>query len=603
MLAGDRSADRQRAKRHSRLVGFLKTALPVTALVTTVAYAGAIYSDNGWQDAAAMLTLPRVIPKELKMQNPYYEGFNDDGSKYWVKAENAMQDLKNLYRIRLEEITGELKDKDNKVTKLSAKAGVFDRRKELVTLQHDIKVRGADGLAADLLSAQIHMKKGLIESHEPVTVAMKAGTIRSQKMVIQQKEKIFTFEDDVRSVVQPSESKRAATTETENDGQISPFSTGKGPINISAARLQVNDVAKTAIYTGNVNVRQDKSTLMSPRLDVSYSGSATTAGEQAGQGAEASSQLERIVAVDPVEIQQADGSTVHGRDALFNARDKTAVIEGDVVISQPPATRLTADKLELDQNTSLIILSGRVAMRQGENLLKGERLEYHQKDRTMQLMPGTANKGRIFANFAQTGKKASKPSSASKTKGIPFASFKTDPNAPVQVQANQLNVDDTAKRAVFTGNVEAKQGTFVITSKLMTAFYIGSSGLNASSSTQANSNGKSSATLTRMEAKKNVRITSKDGQTAVGDWAKFNVAENTATLGGNVVLTQGKNVVRGTRLVIDMKTGRSVLNSEFSGSDGWAATSSGGRSSGRGSSRPSAVFYPGQMKKPPRRGN
>ncbi len=57
-------------------------------------------------------------------------------------------------------------------------------------------------------------------------------------------------------------------------------------------------------------------------------------------------------------------------------------------------------------------------------------------------------------------------------------------------------------------------------------------------------------------------VTSKNGQDATGDWADFDVKANKVTLGGDVVLTQDKNVVRGTRLVIDMTTGQSMIHND-----------------------------------------
>ena len=50
-------------------------------------------------------------------------------------------------------------------------------------------------------------------------------------------------------------------------------------------------------------------------------------------------------------------------------------------------------------------------------------------------------------------------------------------------------------------------------------------------------------------------ITSKDGQTATGDWANFDVKANTALLGGEVIVSRGKDVAEGPRLKIDLTTG------------------------------------------------
>ncbi len=63
------------------------------------------------------------------------------------------------------------------------------------------------------------------------------------------------------------------------------------------------------------------------------------------------------------------------------------------------------------------------------------------------------------------------------------------------------------------------------------------------------------AQLTRVEAKQKVLVTSKDGQTATGDWAIFDIRANTVLLGGRVIVSRGKDVAEGPRLKIDLTTG------------------------------------------------
>ena len=70
------------------------------------------------------------------------------------------------------------------------------------------------------------------------------------------------------------------------------------------------------------------------------------------------------------------------------------------------------------------------------------------------------------------------------------------------------------------------------------------------------------AQLTRVEARQSVNVTGKDGQRAEGEWADFDVKANTIVMGGHVVVTQGRNIVRGaegSRLLIDMTTGEVLL--------------------------------------------
>jgi lipopolysaccharide export system protein LptA len=70
-----------------------------------------------------------------------------------------------------------------------------------------------------------------------------------------------------------------------------------------------------------------------------------------------------------------------------------------------------------------------------------------------------------------------------------------------------------------------------------------------------------SSSICRLEAKGNVVVTQKD-QVATGDTAIFETKTNLVTMLGGVVLTQGKNVLRGDRLLVDMTTGVSRVESD-----------------------------------------
>jgi lipopolysaccharide export system protein LptA len=63
-----------------------------------------------------------------------------------------------------------------------------------------------------------------------------------------------------------------------------------------------------------------------------------------------------------------------------------------------------------------------------------------------------------------------------------------------------------------------------------------------------------SSQISKLEAGGGVTVTQKD-QTATGDRALFDMRSNTVTLLGNVVVSQGPNVMRGEKLVVDLTTG------------------------------------------------
>ena len=89
---------------------------------------------------------------------------------------------------------------------------------------------------------------------------------------------------------------------------------------------------------------------------------------------------------------------------------------------------------------------------------------------------------RITARFYQreaAAGAAQKPAGQGDTDaagGLFGGGFRTDPNAPVDIEAETLDVNDATKLAVFRGEVRAVQGDTVIRTPEMTAHYAGRRG-------------------------------------------------------------------------------------------------------------------------------
>ena len=596
VVAGDRTASRRTAHRHSKSVRTLKLALPIAALATLAIFGGSIFMNVGFGPAIPDLKMPQIVADNLKMQNPHYEGFNADGGHYWVKAQTAQQDLKLLSDIRLNGITGELTDAKKQKTNLVATRGMFDNKSNILELYESIKVTGDGGLDAQLTRATIKTKEGIITSDQPSTVLMGAGKITSNNLTIRQKTKEYTFLDTVRTHIKPKE--QAPEAKEQSAAKSLPFGKPGEPVDIDSNRLDIDDGAKTALFSGGVVATQAGAILKSPQLTVIYEG-AVAPQEQAAQDGTGGTKVKQILAKDSVVLEQSSGETATSRTATFDTANNTAVLEGDVVLMQGDDKKAVGDRADYDQAAQTMVLTGPVVVTQGSNILKGRRLVFHRATDKLQLTaPGGAGAGRISAHFVKPASKvpAKEPDEEQSADGIPFGpTFKTDPNAPYDVLADRLDVDDVAKAAVFTGNVVAVQGDMTIRSAELTATYTGSAGL----ATAADGTKTNAASLTHLQARKKVTVVSKDGRTATGDWAEIDIKINIATLGGTVVLTQGKNIVRGTKLLIDMNTGETTIKTEPTASSAGAAMVSSSEGDGGGeivkADRPSAIFYPGQM--------
>jgi lipopolysaccharide export system protein LptA len=140
------------------------------------------------------------------------------------------------------------------------------------------------------------------------------------------------------------------------------------------------------------------------------------------------------------------------------------------------------------------------------------------------------------------------------TQGPPNAlqGFSQNRDKPVHIEAATLEVRDKDKMATFSGDVRVVQGDTTMKSKSLVVFYeVGNEpgGLKAA---KPGPGGKQQ--IRRLEAKGGVVVTQKD-QTATGESGVYDLKANTVTLLGNVVVSQGPNVTRGDRLVVDLTTG------------------------------------------------
>jgi lipopolysaccharide export system protein LptA len=155
------------------------------------------------------------------------------------------------------------------------------------------------------------------------------------------------------------------------------------------------------------------------------------------------------------------------------------------------------------------------------------------------------------------------------SKGPPNAlqGFSQNRDKPVHIEAATLEVRDKDKVATFSGNVRVTQGDTGLRCKSLLVFYEqgGDAGADKSKTMQAATPGPGGQqSIKRLEAHGGVVVTQKE-QTATGETGIFDMATNTVTLTGNVMMTQGQNVLRGDRLVVDLTSGVSRVESGKNG--------------------------------------
>lgn len=148
-------------------------------------------------------------------------------------------------------------------------------------------------------------------------------------------------------------------------------------------------------------------------------------------------------------------------------------------------------------------------------------------------------------------------------------------DAPVDITADELEVLNTECTSIWRGSAEALQDTARLRADVLTArFQPKPKAANASATSNA------CGDLVRMEAQGSVYYVTPQ-QRVRSDNAVYDAASETITMTGDVVAAQGQNVLRGSRMVINTKTGQGTMQ---------------GAASGRNKAgRVRGVFYPSQQ--------
>tara|TARA_Y100000590_G_C15448914_1_gene911874 strand:+ start:368 stop:904 length:537 start_codon:yes stop_codon:yes gene_type:complete len=122
-----------------------------------------------------------------------------------------------------------------------------------------------------------------------------------------------------------------------------------------------------------------------------------------------------------------------------------------------------------------------------------------------------------------------------------------DTSLPIEIESNNLEVNQKSKIATFTGKVIAKQGYIRLKADELKVHY---------SASQNNDVDKES--VTKIKASGKVFFSTRN-ETAQSDNGTYDVSGKKIFLRGNVILTQGDNVIRGNYLILDLKTGKNVV--------------------------------------------
>ena len=129
-----------------------------------------------------------------------------------------------------------------------------------------------------------------------------------------------------------------------------------------------------------------------------------------------------------------------------------------------------------------------------------------------------------------------------------------DKNLPIEITADNLEVKQKEELAIFSGNVQAKQGEMILNAQKLTVYYANQ---NVTGSSQ---------TVSKIDAKGEVFFSSKN-ETAQSEEGMYDVEKGIIFLKGSVILTQGENILRGNSLLMNLSTGTNSMSGIPNNSD------------------------------------
>jgi lipopolysaccharide export system protein LptA len=124
---------------------------------------------------------------------------------------------------------------------------------------------------------------------------------------------------------------------------------------------------------------------------------------------------------------------------------------------------------------------------------------------------------------------------------VAFGDAVVDPNAPVEITADELSVDQNNGSAIFDGNVVAGQGEMRISAGKIRVQYLVK-------------DGKATGQIDKLFATGGVTLVN-GAEAAEASEAIYTVSSGEIEMTGDVILTQGPNALSGNKLIVDLGAG------------------------------------------------
>jgi lipopolysaccharide export system protein LptC len=166
---------RGKARAHSRLVLFLRVALPAVMLAMIAVLAGLVVSHAMRRHAAAR----QDESTPIRMTNPHFFGRDNQGRAFMLSAREAARDERSFQVVLLQYPALQLDVGGAHPSTLNADSGVYHEDTRILLLKGHVRAdnAGASNFATD--QAVVNTRTGVVSGPQSLTTQTAAGAAQS----------------------------------------------------------------------------------------------------------------------------------------------------------------------------------------------------------------------------------------------------------------------------------------------------------------------------------------------------------------------------------------------------------------------------------------
>jgi lipopolysaccharide export system protein LptC len=197
MSRGDSERAFRSARRHSRMVRFLRVAIPVAVVLATAGISLSTYFNPLRMLSSLPININDLVVSGTKitMEQPKLTGYTRDQRAYEFTADAAAQDLTKPNFVELRNIHAKVDMQDKSTMQMTAVTGIYDTKGETLKLEHNIMLSSSTGYRGHLSEAVIDVRKGNVVSDKPVELEMLQGELNAKGLEIVDSGALVRFHD------------------------------------------------------------------------------------------------------------------------------------------------------------------------------------------------------------------------------------------------------------------------------------------------------------------------------------------------------------------------------------------------------------------------